>query len=59
MTWAQHEKEEQTADSSQVFEDIHTCQNNLLPNRSFSLSHNNKKINRKPTSGKSQEIVMS
>ena len=59
MTWAQHEKEEQTADSSQVFEDIHTCQNNLLTNRSFSLSHNNKKINRKPTNEKSQESVMS
>ena len=30
-TWARHAREEkQTADSSHVFEGIHTCQNNLI-----------------------------
>ena len=30
-TWARRAREEkQTADSSHVFDDIHTCQNNLI-----------------------------
>ena len=30
-TWARHAREEKrSADSSRVFEDIHTCQNNLI-----------------------------